>query len=109
LSLAATRLAMDQPMDDVLGSLKLSMLTGPYEGYLMGERAVLGASLWESLSPDLKRGVANDIAGQYVRGYDLVQKLRPIFSAMPDQVQKEIREALLATGLPPKEIERMGF
>ena len=49
-------------MEQVLGSLKLSMLTGPNEGYVMAERGIFGVSLWESLSPDLKRRVINDLA-----------------------------------------------
>ena len=49
-------------MEQVLGSLELSMLTGPNEGYVMAERGIFGVSLWESLSPDLKRRVAIDLA-----------------------------------------------
>src|SRR5262249_22467405 len=112
LSLAATRLAMDQPMDDVLGSLKLSMLTGPNERYVMVEVGLFGASLWESLSPDLKRRVANDLAVERLQGWDerFLQKFWPILSGMSEQVRKEMRDALLATGLPLKEVEqRMGF
>ena len=47
----------------VLGSLRLSMLTGPNEGYAMTERGIFGVSLWESLAPDLKRRVVLDLAG----------------------------------------------
>ena len=50
-------------MERVLGSLRLSMLTGPNEGYAMAERGIFGVSLWESLSPDLKRRVVIDLAG----------------------------------------------
>ena len=49
-------------MEQVLGSLELSMLTGPNEGYVMAERGIFGVSLWESLSPDLKSRVAIDLA-----------------------------------------------
>ena len=61
LSLSGMQLVTDQPMEQVLGSLKLSMLTGPNEGYVMTERGIFGVSLWESLSPDLKSRVANDL------------------------------------------------
>ena len=61
LSLSGMQLVTDQPMEDVLESLKLSMLTGPNEGYVMTKRGVFGVSLWESLSPDLKSRVAYDL------------------------------------------------
>ena len=48
-------------MEQVLGSLKLSVLTGPNEGYVMAERGIFGVSLWESLSPDLKSRAAIDL------------------------------------------------
>ena len=65
LSLSGLQLITDQPMEQVFDSLELSMLTGPNEGYVMGERRYFGVSLWERLSPDLKRRVAIDVA---VRG-----------------------------------------
>ena len=47
LSFSGLQLVTDQPMDDVLESLKLSTLTGPNEGYVMVERGIYGVSLWE--------------------------------------------------------------
>jgi hypothetical protein len=94
-------------MDDVFGSLELSMLTGPNEGYVMEDRRFFGVSLWDKLSPDLKRRVANDLAaGEIFNG----QKFRDLVSAQPEQVRNELRAALIAAGLSPKEIEkRLGF
>jgi hypothetical protein len=114
LSLSGMQLVTDQPMEDVLASLKLSMLTGPNEGSVMVERGVVGVSLWESLSPDLKSRVAYDLAPTLFprtpeEGAES-GKLRAVLSAKPERVRKELREALLATGLSPKEIEqRLGF
>jgi hypothetical protein len=114
LSLSSTQLATDQPMEQLLKSLKLSMLTGPNEGYVMGERAVFALSLWEVLSPDLKSRVAIDLAlgisprtpaEGAVRG-----KFRALLATKSEQVRNELRTTLIATGLPPKEIERqLGF
>jgi len=105
LSLSGLQSVTHQPLERVLGSLRLSMLTGPNEGYAMGERGVFGVSLWESLSPDLKRGVVSDLAGA-----EMNQKFRTVLSAQPVGVRNELREALLATGLSPKEIEqRLGY
>ena len=62
LSLSGVQLVTDQPMEQVFGSLELSMVTGPNEGYVMTTRGIYGVSLWERLSPDLKRRVAIDLA-----------------------------------------------
>jgi hypothetical protein len=113
-SLSGMQLVTNQSMEDVLASLKLSMLTGPNEGYVMTKRGVFGVSLWESLSPDLKSRVAYDL-GPTLFPHSPAEgaeggKLRAALSAKPEHVRKEIREALLATGLSPKEIEqRLGF
>ena len=105
LSLSGLRWATHQPMQQVLGSLKLSMLTGPNEGYVMAERGIIGASLWDNLSPDLKREVINDLAKA-----EMNQKFLTMLSMQPERVRNELREALLSTGLSPKEIERqLGF
>lgn len=105
LSLSGLRWATHRPMEQILGSLKLSMLTGPNEGYVMAERGIFGVSLWESLSPDLKRGVATDLARA-----EMNQKFPTVLSKQPVSVKNELRDALLATGLSPKEIEqRLGY
>ena len=103
LSLAGIQLITDQPMEQVLGSLRLSRLTGPNEGYVMAERGLFGASLWEDLSPDLKRQAALDLAVEEIANDS---QFRPVLSAQSEGVRNELRTAILATGLPPKEIER---
>ena len=103
LSLSGMQFVTDQPMDQVLGSLKLSMLSGPNEGYLMADRGVFGASIWDSLSPDLKTRVAIDLVSGDISGNE---KIRDVLSAEPERVRNEIQEALLASGLSPKEIEQ---
>jgi hypothetical protein len=103
LSLAGMQLITDQPMEQLLGSLQLSMLTGPNEGYVITDRGIFGASLWERLSPDLKRRVAIDLAAGEISGN---QKFRAVLSAQPEPVRKELRAAMLATGLAPKEVEK---
>jgi hypothetical protein len=107
LSLSRAELMTRQRMEDVFGGLELSMLTGPNEGYVMAERRIYGVSLWEGLSPDLKRRVANDLA---VGEIPDSEKFRAVLSAQPEEVKSELRDALIPTGLSPKEIEkRLGF
>jgi hypothetical protein len=103
LSLSGMQFITDQPMEQVLGSLRLSRLTGPNEGYVMAERGLFGASLWEDLSPDLKRQTAMDLAVEEVQDDS---KFRPVLSAKSETVRNELRTVILATGLSPKEVER---
>jgi len=109
LSLSGLQWVTHQPLERVLGSLRLSMLTGPNEGYAMAERGIFGVSLWESLSPDLKRGVVIDLARAEMEMKEK-EKFRAVLSGQALGVRNELRDALLATGLSPKEIEqRLGF
>ena len=106
LLLSGMRLITDQPMEQVLDALMLSMVTGPNEGYVMADRGIFGASLWEDLSPDLRRRAAVDLAAEEIDG----GKIRAILSEKSERVRGELRSAILATGLSPKEVERrLGF
>jgi hypothetical protein len=85
----------------------LSALTGPNEGYLMADRGIFGASLWEDLSPDLRRRTAIDLAAEKPPENE---KFRAVLSTKSEVVRNELRTAMLATGLSPKEVERrLGF
>jgi hypothetical protein len=68
----------------------------------MAERRIYGVSLWERLSPDLKRRVATDVAFGEIPN----AKLYDFVSAQSEQTRSELREALIASGLSPKEIEK---
>ena len=106
LSLSGMQLITDQPMEQVLGALLLSTMTGPNEGYVMADRGIFGASLWEDLSRDLKRHTAMDLAA----GEPDDGKFRAVLSAKSERVRNELQTAILATGLSPKEVERrLGF
>jgi hypothetical protein len=110
LSLSVMQLVMGQPTGRALNSLKLSMLTGPNEAYVMAERGVFGVSQWERLSPDLKTDVARDLVlalfpRNRIEG-DASNKLRAVLFAKSERVRMELKEALLATGVSPERIEQ---
>jgi hypothetical protein len=114
LALSRTQLLARQPMEEVLASLRLSTLTGPNEGYVMAERGVFGVALWEYLSPDLKSRAAEDLSvivfartpAEVAHG----ETFQTVLSSKSAQVRNELRQALLSTGLPAKEIEqRLGL
>ena len=111
LSLSGMQFVTDQPMEQVLGSLKLSAITGPNEAYVMTERAIFAVSLWEDLSSDLKDRAAKDMGPMIsprtpeegaARG-----KFQAVLSTKPERVRNELQKALLATGVAPKEIEKL--
>src|SRR5215470_15866711 len=107
LSLSGLQLITDRPMDQVFGSLVLSVMTGPNEGYVMAERGTFGVSLWEDLPPDLKRHMIIDLAAGETPEYG---KFQAVLSTKSVAVRNEIRTAILATGVSPKEVERrLGF
>jgi hypothetical protein len=114
LSLSRAELMTHRSMEDVFGSLELSMLTGPNEGYVMEERALFALSLWERLPANLKRHAAVDVASMMFPRIPAdgaePWKFRAVLATKSDWARNELREALLATGVSPKEIEeRLGF
>jgi hypothetical protein len=114
LALSRTELMTHQSMEDVFSSLELSVLTGPNEGYVMGERAVFALPLWDQLPRDLKRHTAIDVAAMMfprtpAEG-EMLGKIRVALAEKPDRVRSELREALVANGVFPEDIEkRLGF
>jgi hypothetical protein len=110
LLLSIMQLAMDQPIEQVLESLELSMLTGPNEGHVMAKRGIFAVSLWESLLPDLKGRAARDMGPMFSprdpEENMESEKVRAVLATKPGWVRNELRGALLATGLSPKEIDQ---
>jgi hypothetical protein len=114
LSLSGLQFITDQPMEQVLDSLELSMLTGPNEGHVMGERAVFAVSLWDRLPPDLKRHAAVDVTAMMSPRTPeegaWVGKFQAVLATQPEWVRNELREAVVATGASPQEIaQHFGF
>jgi hypothetical protein len=103
LALSRAELMTHQSMEDVFGSLQLSVLTGPNEGYVTGERAIFALSLWDQLPADLKRHAAGDVAAMMfprtpAEG-EMLGKIQAVLAAQPDRVRNELREAVIAIGL----------
>jgi hypothetical protein len=114
LLLSGLQLVTDQPMEQVLESLQLSVMTGPNEAPVMIERGIFGVSLWESLPRDLKSHAAVDL-GPMIYARTPAEgaqngKFQAVLATKSDLVRNELRQALVATGISPKEIEqRLGF
>jgi hypothetical protein len=111
LSLARVQLATNQPINQVVGSFRLSVLTGPNEASVMVERAIFGISIWDSLPQDLKSHVAVDL-GPVIFPLSPIDggKIRAAISGETDKVRNELRQALVTTGVSRQTIEqRLGF
>jgi hypothetical protein len=107
LALSQQQLVTDSPMDEVTASLLLSMVTGPNEGYVKAERAILSLAIWDRLSPDLKRRTANDLSASEVIDNP---RVRAVLATKSQPIRSDVRSALAETGLSSKEIERrLGF
>jgi hypothetical protein len=104
--LAGMEFATAQRMDDVLDALTLSALTGPNEDYIMVQRGIFGLSVWEDLPADLKKRVAADLSAERITENP---NFRRVLSSKSQEVRNELRTVLLAEGLPPKDVERLGF
>ena len=114
LAFSGMQLAADQPMEQVLVSLELSVVTGPNEAHVMAQRGIFAVSLWEDLSKHLKSYAARDLAPIIfprtpAEGAE-AGKFATVLATKSEFVRNELRNALVATGLSSKEVnERLGL
>jgi hypothetical protein len=114
LAFSGMQLAADQPMEQVLESLELSVVTGPNEAHVMAQRGIFAVSLWEDLSKHLKSHAARDLAPIIfprtpAEGAE-AGKFATVLATKSEFVRNELRNALVATGLSSKEVhERLGL
>jgi hypothetical protein len=110
LSFSGLQLSTDQPIEAVVESFELSMLTGPNEGEVMANRGIFGLSIWDALPARLKdRTVTDLVVGAVSSAGGATTKVRTALSGEPDNVRSELRTRLTAEGLSPKELEQIGL
>ena len=107
LWLSGLQLSTNQPIETVVETLKLSMLTGPNEGEVMAERGIFGLSVWDALPAHLKDRTVTDLVLGTVSSART--KLETALSAETEKVRSELRTRLIAEGLSPKDLEQIGF
>ena len=114
LAFSGMQLATDRPIEQVLESLELSVVTGPNEAHVMTQRGIFAVSLWEDLSTHLKSHAARDLAPILfprtpAEGAE-AGKFATVLATKSEFVRNELRNALVATGLSSKEVkERLGL
>jgi hypothetical protein len=110
LRLARAELAAGTPSAAVTRVFVMSVLTGPDEGYVMAQRALLGIALWEALSPDIRGHIAADLAGTFIPLTEAEKDAyRAALAGKTEAVRGEIRDALVAARLPPHALARIGL
>jgi hypothetical protein len=109
LALADAELSSGGPIDVTIRDYEMSVITGPYEGYLMSRRAMLGLLLWEKLGPDERIGAARDLAlGDFSPSQMLVVK--GILGAKTKETRDSVRfQILQVEGLQANRLDRLGL
>jgi hypothetical protein len=109
LSFSGLQLSTDQPIEAVVESFELSLLTGPNEGAVMANRGIFGLSIWDVLPARLKDRTVTDLVVGTVSSGQAATKLRTALAGEADNVRSELRTRLLAEGLSSKELEQIGL
>ena len=109
LSLADTELSLGEPIEAVVRAYQMSELTGPYEGYLMPRRAVIGLLIWDKLGPDERIGAARDLAlADFTSSQWIAAK--GILGAKSKETRDSVRfEVLQIEGLQADRLSNLGF
>lgn len=103
LMLAAGRLLLGAPAENVVSAYGLSVATGPNENDVIVERSKFGLYLWNDLPPELKKREIDDLALGFFSGEEKIN-LRKLFAAMTAASRQEILNAL-----PKPRIAVLGF
>ena len=109
LALADSDLSAGEPTDVTVRAYAMAQVTGPYEGYLMPRRAVLGTLLWERLGPDERIRAARDLAlAELTTQQELV--LKAILAAKLQDTRDAVRfEMLQIEGLQADRLNKLGL
>jgi hypothetical protein len=108
--LSRTRFYAGQSLSKVMEAWSLSVLTGANEGTVMPWRGILGLSLWDRASPEVKSRAIKDLAAALPEITEQQQlAARAILLEKPENVRQEIRAQLLADGAPPNRLAGIGL
>lgn len=105
-SLAAVRNSLAMPRESVVGALQMSALTGPNEGDVSLQRALLGVLTWEGNPPATHARTVTDLCGLMV--FDPA-KPRLLLAVKTDEVRSDIRDRLMAHGCPDRIVAAIGL
>lgn len=94
LALSQMMFITGQPENEMLEALRLSLLTGPNEGYVMIPRGIFGLALWERLPTIDRSHIAVDI-GTAIQSDANRAKLEFVLLSKAKNIQEEVRDAVI--------------
>jgi hypothetical protein len=112
LSLSGMRLVAGQSETEVLSALEMSWVTGPNEGNIMLQRGVFGILLWETLPPDARRRVIDDVAGAILGtpvGDSELNVVKNVLGEKSVDIRQEIASLMRARSVPASQLARLGL
>jgi len=107
LDLAVVRNASGMPAGRIAEALAMSALTGPNEANVILRRAAFALSIWEKLDPETRGRAASDLAV-------IIPPLDPggiklALAIKTDKMRSEVRDTLVAHGVPATVIKYIGL
>jgi hypothetical protein len=112
LSLSGMRLVAGQSETEVLSALEMSWVTGPNEGSIMLQRGVFGILLWETLPPDARKRVIDDVAGAILGtpvGDSELNVVKNVLSEKSMDIRQEIASLMQAMTVSASQLARLGL
>ena len=104
--LAAVRHSLAMPPAAIDKAFMMSGLTGPAEGDVMAQRALLGLLLWETSPAEVRKRTVNDLCALTV--YD-PSRLRLVLTTKAEAVRAAIRSDLVDHACAPRMIAAIGL
>ncbi|QKP78204.1 hypothetical protein HT051_12555 [Methyloligella sp. GL2] len=104
-------LRKNRPPEEFNAALLMSQLTAPNEAYIMQERAILGISRWDILTPELRRSIIRDTATVAPRINAVsAERYRRASAGIPETERHEIGETLATYyDIKPYRLKRLGL
>ena len=112
LSLSGMQLVAGRNQREVLSALEMSWVTGPNEGSIMLQRGVFGILIWETLPPDHRRRVIDDVAGAILAtptGDNELKVVKNVLSEKTVDIRQEIANLMRAGSVPVGQLSRLGL
>ncbi len=112
VSLAGWRAASGAPESAVLEALQLSFLTGPNEGQVVIERAIVEFWQWEALPSLMRRQAASGLAQAMIENIVVSSQqkmLIGILQAKTPAVRQDIQASLRSAGADAAILSRIGL
>lgn len=107
LELAVMRNASGAPVNKISEALALSSLTGPNEANVLLKRAAFALSIWEKIDAETRGRTASDLA--VVAPPLNADGIKLALAIKTDKVRSDVRDTLVAHGVPAAVVKYVGL